>query len=79
MRCFPPEKKKKKKMEKNCIFLVFLTVFSKKEEESRRPQKRKRAGTLNMFVFLLRLISLVWIRMVKQFICPVRVLNYDEV
>ena len=41
-------------LEKDRIFLCFFNS-KKKEKKSRRPQKRKRAGTLNMFVFLLRL------------------------
>ena len=61
MQCFPRRKKEKKKLEKDRIFLVFLTVFSnkKEEEKSRRPQKRKRAGMLNMYLFLLRLMPWV--------------------
>ena len=35
-------------LEKDHIFLCFFN--SKKKKKSRRPQKRKRAGTLNMWV-----------------------------
>ena len=58
MQSFPPSKKKKKKKKKyikikifgkrSYFFLFFKQFFSNKKEKSRRPQKRKRAGTLNM-------------------------------
>ena len=41
---------------KRSYFYLFFNS-KKKEKKSRRPQKRKRAGTLNMFVFLLHLTS----------------------
>ena len=51
MRFFHPEEGRRKKLEKD-RFSVFFKVFSKiAEEKSKQPQKRKRAGKLNMYFF----------------------------
>ena len=49
---FLRKKKKKKKFGKRLYFSCFFNSFftQEKTKQSRRPQKRKRAGTLNMFV-----------------------------